>query len=83
MNNELMAVYIYRDNNHHYAEYNVYVVYDTVEAYDACDPSYYEVYDQDLVCLNEGYPLYKCPSWKDVYDMFYFPKTKGADNEPQ
>jgi hypothetical protein len=50
-------------------KYNLWAVYDSMDDYDHRRVSFYDLYDEDGHCLNEGDPYYSFPSYDEVYDF--------------
>lgn len=46
--------------------YYLWAYYDSIEDYDNHKPSFYDLFDEDGYCLNEGDPYYKFPSYDEV-----------------
>lgn len=77
---ENVASYIYEPNVD-YGIYNVFACYDSMEDYDKRKVSFYDVYDNSGVCVNEGEPFYEFPSWQDIYDYYYLPSIREASQD--
>ena len=78
--NELVAKYVY-DNYVGYGFYKVFACYDSMEDYDSRKVSFYDVYDSDGNCVNEGEPFYEMPSWKEIYEYYWLPLIReGKDS---
>lgn len=75
--NELIATYIY-DPSVEYGAYNIYACYDNMKDYDERNVSFYDVYESNGVCVNEGEPFYSMPSWKDIYEYYWLPSVREA-----
>jgi hypothetical protein len=75
--NELVATYIY-DPNVEYGSYNVYACYANLQDYDERKVEFYDVYESNGVCVNEGEPFYEMPSWKDIYEYYWLPSVREA-----
>lgn len=69
---ELVATYYY-DPSVDYGKYNVFACYDTMQDYDDRKVSFYDVYDGDGYCANEGDPFYTMPSWQEIYEFYWLP----------
>lgn len=78
--NERVASYIYEPNVD-YGIYNVFACYDSVEDYENRNVSFYDVYDNSGLCVNEGEPFYELPSWKEIYEFYYLPSIREADQD--
>ena len=63
---ETVAKYFYGDRK--WA--SVYACYPDMEAYDNRRPGFWDVYDENGVCLNEGDPFYAMPTWGDVLEFY-------------
>jgi len=70
MNEEHIATYIY-DPRLDYGVYEIYAVYETHPDRDKRNVSWYDIYDKNGECVNEGDPLYQMPTWQDVFDKYY------------
>jgi hypothetical protein len=70
MNEEHVATYIY-DPRLDYGVYEIYAIYDTVGDRDNRNVSWYDIYDKNGVCVNEGHPWYEMPTWQQVFDNHY------------
>ncbi|NDG32294.1 hypothetical protein EB118_19735 [bacterium] len=70
MGDEHIATYIY-DPRLDYGVYEVYACYDS--DLDKCNRnvSFYDVYDKNGICINEGDPFYEMPTWQEVFDKYY------------
>lgn len=77
---EQVASYIY-DNTVPYGIYNVFACYDSMDDYDKRKVSFYDVYDNSGVCVNEGEPVYEFPSWQNIYDYYYLPSIREASQD--
>lgn len=64
MGSELVATF-YIDQN----KYDLWAYYDCMSDYDSRKVSYYDLFDEDGSCLNEGDPYYKFPSYDEVFDF--------------
>ena len=70
--NERVAIYIMDD-----IEYSVFACYETLRDMDNRNVDFYDVYnDKTGACVNEGDPFYTFPSWQQVFDNYYNPRTK-------
>ena len=63
---ETVAKYFYGDGKW----VSVYACYSGLESYDQRKPDFWDVYDQNGVCLNEGDPFDAMPTWGDVLDSY-------------
>lgn len=70
MKDEHIATYIY-DERLDYGVYEVYAIYETMTDRDNRNVSWYDVYDKNGECVNEGNPFYTMPSWQYVFDKYY------------
>jgi hypothetical protein len=70
MNEEHIATYIY-DERLDYGVYEIYAVYDSDRDRDNRNVSWYDVYDKNGVCVNEGDPFHTMPSWQTIFDTYY------------
>ena len=77
---EQVASYIF-DKNVSYGIYNVFACYDSVEDYDNRKVSFYDVYDNSGLCVNEGEPFFDMPSWNLVYELYYLPSIREASED--
>jgi hypothetical protein len=68
--NEQVATY-YFDMTKDHGVYDIYACYDSTEDYDNRNVSFYDIYDKNGVCVNEGDPFYEFPSWDDIFDCYY------------
>jgi hypothetical protein len=75
--NELAAKYIY-DPFVSFGYYNIYACYDSVEDFDKRNVAFYDVYDGEGNCVNEGDPFYSFPSWNEIYDVYWLPTVREA-----
>lgn len=75
--NELVAKYVY-DPSVEYGYYNVYACYDSMSDYDNRAVSFYDIYDCDGNCVNEGEPFYSFPTWGEIYEYYWLPTVKEA-----
>ena len=78
--NELMATYIF-DPNVQYGVYDIIACYDSMDAYDKRNVSFYDIYDKSGICVNEGDPFYDMPSWKDIYEYYWLPSIREASKD--
>ncbi|MFM9151721.1 MAG: hypothetical protein ACKOPU_05550 [Candidatus Planktophila sp.] len=69
---EQVATYYY-DMNAPYGVYEIFAVYDTDKDFCERNVSYYEVYNKDGICMNEGYALHAFPAFDFVKMHFYDP----------
>lgn len=58
---ELLAEYHYGDGR----IVRVYACYDDARAFDRRSPSFFDCFDGDGSCLNEGDPWYTLPDWQE------------------
>lgn len=77
---EQVASYIY-DNAVPYGTYNVFACYDSMEDFDNRKVSFYDVYDNSGLCVNEGDPFYDFPSWDEVYIDYWLPSVREASQD--
>lgn len=70
MNEEHIATYIY-DDRLDYGVYEIYAVYDSWQDRDNRNVSWYDVYNKNGVCVNEGDPFYELPTWQTIFDAYY------------
>lgn len=68
--NEHIATYIY-DEDKSYGVYDIYACYDSMRDYDNRNVSFYDIYDKNGVCVNEGDPFYQFPTWEEIFDTYY------------
>ena len=73
MEAELIATYYI---NH--AEYDVYALYKCWDDYDNKKVAYYEVYDSDKNCLNNGNTYYDFPTYNNIYNFVMNSFAKGT-----
>ena len=78
--NELIATYVY-DSTVEYGSYRVYACYDSMKDYDERTVAFYDVYESNGVCSNEGEPFYEMPSWKDIYEYYWLPSIREASKD--
>jgi len=65
--NERVAIYVMDD-----VEFSVFACYDSLNDMDSRTVAFYDVYnDKTGVCVNEGDPFYKFPTWQEVFDNYY------------
>ncbi len=64
MNNEQVCTFFVNSK-----KYNLFACYDSHEDYDTLTVSFYDLYNEDGVCLNEGDPFYEFPDWKSIVDF--------------
>ena len=74
--NEHVATYYY-DMKVEYGVYDIYACYDSDADYLSRNVSFYDVYDKNGVCVNEGDPFYTFPTFQEVYDNYYQPHLKS------
>lgn len=70
MIDEHIATYIY-DERLDYGVYEIYAVYETRPNRDKRNVAWYDIYDKNGKCVNEGDPWYKIPTWQEVFDTYY------------
>jgi len=75
--NELVAKYVY-DQSISFGYYNVYACYDSVEDFDKRNVVFYDVYDSEGNCMNDGDPFYSFPSRNEIYDIYWLPTVREA-----
>lgn len=68
--NEHVATYYY-DMHKNYGVFDIYANYETRRDFDNRNVSFYDIYDKDGVCVNEGNPFYQFPTWEEVYNTYY------------
>jgi len=68
--NEQVATYYY-DMDKSYGVFDIYACYDSRRDYDNRNVSFYDIYDKDGVCVNEGDPFYQFPTWEEIYESYY------------
>ena len=78
--NELVATYVY-DKSVAYGAYDIYACYDSMRDYDNRNVSFYDVYDHNGLCVNEGDPFYEMPTWKDIYEYYWLPSIREASKD--
>lgn len=72
MMNERVATYIMDD-----VQYSVYACYETLRDMDNRNVDFYDVYnDKTGACVNECDPFYTFPTWQQVFDNYYNPRTR-------
>jgi len=71
---EIVAVYHF-DNNSTASNsmFEVWANYDCWEDYDKRNVSFYDVYDKNGICLNEGDPFYELPAWETIRQFYRSP----------
>lgn len=79
---EKVASYIYEPDVD-YGVYNIYACYDNMYDYDKRKVSFYDVYDNSGLCVNEGEPFYEFPTWQQIYDCYYLPTIREAERTHQ
>lgn len=70
MNDEHIATYIY-DERLDYGVYEVYAIYDSWKDRDNRNVAWYDIFDKNGVCVNEGDPFYQLPTWQEIFDQYY------------
>ena len=78
--NEQVASYIY-DKTVSYGKYNIFACYDSLEDYDNRNVSFYDVYDDSGLCVNEGEPFWSMPSWNLIYEAYYLPTIRESSQD--
>jgi hypothetical protein len=78
--NELVAIYIY-DPSVEYGAYKIYACYDNMKDYDERNVAFYDVYENNGICVNEGEPFYTMPSWRDIYEYYWLPSIREASTD--
>jgi hypothetical protein len=73
--NEHVATYYY-DMAVEYGMFDIYACYESDADYLSRNVSFYDVYDKNGVCVNEGDPFYTFPTFQEVYDNYYRPHLK-------
>ena len=77
---ELVATFIY-DGSVDYGTYRIFACYDSIEDFDNRKVSFYDIYDVDGNCVNEGEPFYNFPSFQEVYECYWLPLIReGKDS---
>lgn len=74
---EQVATYIY-DKNVPFGTYNIFACYDSMEDYDNRKVSFYDIYEESGLCVNEGDPHYYFPTWDEVYRIYWLPTVREA-----
>lgn len=71
MNNEIVAIYYY-DNftTKPDSTFEIVACYDSWEDFDKRNVSHYDIYDKTGVCVNEGDPWHKIPSWEEINNHY-------------
>ena len=77
---EQVASYIY-DKTIPYGIYNVFACYNSIQDYDNRNVSFYDIYDESGLCVNEGEPFYDFPSWQEIFDNYYMPSITEAEKD--
>lgn len=70
MTDEHIATYIYDERLDH-GVYEIYANYETPRDISNRNVSWYDIYDKNGVCVNEGNPYYTMPTWQHVFDAYY------------
>lgn len=70
--NEHVATYYY-DMEADYGLYDIYACYDSEDDFCSRKVSFYDVYDKNGECVNEGDPFYAFPTFQEIYDRYYSP----------
>lgn len=80
---EQVSSYIY-DKAVSYGIYNVFACYNSIKDYDNRKVDFYDVYDNDGLCVNEGEPFFDMPSWNLIYELYYLPSIiESSKNHPR
>ena len=74
--NERVATYLY-DRNWPLGIFHVVAYYDDSDGFDPRAVHFYDVYDNNGICVNEGDPWHKMPTWQEVYDLYYLPSLRN------
>lgn len=74
---EQVASYIY-DKTVSYGTYNIFACYDSMQDYDNRKVSFYDVYESNGQCVNEGEPFFEMPSWQLIYELYHLPTVREA-----
>lgn len=74
---ECVAKYVY-DESISFGFYRVYACYDSVEDFDKRNVAFYDVYDSEGNCMNEGDPFYTFPTWDEIYRIYWLPTVREA-----
>ena len=77
---EHVSSYFY-DKSAEYGIYNVFACYDSMDDYDNRKVSFYDVYDDSGLCVNEGEPFFDMPSWNLIYELYYLPSIREASKD--
>lgn len=77
---EQVASYIY-DKSVQYGIYNVFACYNSIEDFDNRKVSFYDIYDDSGLCVNEGEPFFDMPSWALIYKIYYLPSIREAEKD--
>jgi hypothetical protein len=72
--NEHVATYYY-DMRAEHGVYDIHACYDSVQDYYDRNVSFYDVYDKNGACVNEGDPFYTFPTWDEIFDLYYSQKV--------
>jgi hypothetical protein len=72
--NEHVATYIY-DENQPYGVYDIYACYESKRDHDNRNVSFYDIYDKNGECVNEGNPFYTFPKWDEIFQKYYHPNV--------
>lgn len=54
----------------------VYAIYASAGDYETRTVDWYDCYDENGVCLNEGAPWWSLPTWHDCFHMYYSAKKE-------
>jgi len=69
MYNETVAKYYFNDSTSYLNVIEVVACYDEIDDFHIRKVSFYDLYDSNGVCLNEGNPYYDFPSWNMCRDF--------------
>jgi len=81
MNNERVATYIF-DERLSYGVFDVFACYQTWKDRDNRNVDFYDVYNKNGQCVNEGDPFYQMPTWDDIYEYYYLPSVDSHLHNP-
>ena len=70
--NEHVATYYY-DMTVNHGVFEVYACYASQKDMDNRNVDFYDVYNKNGVCVNEGDPFYTFPKWQQIFDRYYMP----------
>jgi hypothetical protein len=74
---EYVAKYIY-DQSISFGFYRVYACYDSMEDFDKRNVAFYDIYDSEGNCINEGDPFHYFPTWDEIYRIYWLPTVREA-----